>query len=194
MRSLGRLLFVGITRAEERLFLTQTHVREFRGNRFATIPSEFLREMDLVRTEVLDSFGQSPTEPEASATDEPADTEFDSKDNEDFPPSRKTYEPHVVPHDPHIDFASKASAVAKGQRSRPLLTTAADLLNGTNTALGIPQSFSVGMSVRHPRLGLGTVTEAQGIGKWRTVTVQFQDGESQSFVVHKCPLQPVGVR
>jgi hypothetical protein len=48
------------------------------------------------------------------------------------------------------------------------------------------------MTVRHPQLGLGQVTEAQGTGKWRTVTVVFQSGEPVSFVVHKCPLQPVG--
>lgn len=37
-----RLLFVGMTRAEQRLFLTQTLKREFRGQRFYTITSEFL--------------------------------------------------------------------------------------------------------------------------------------------------------
>jgi hypothetical protein len=74
---------------------------------------------------------------------------------------------------------------------RPLLMTGADLLNGTTTAIEIPQTFAVGMIVRHPQLGTGSVIEAQGIGKWRTVTVKFTDGEQVSFVVHKCPLQPV---
>ena len=40
-----RLLFVGITRAERELYLSHCRVREFRGQRQATIPSTFLREL-----------------------------------------------------------------------------------------------------------------------------------------------------
>jgi DNA helicase-2/ATP-dependent DNA helicase PcrA len=43
-----RLLFVGMTRAKEELCLTQTSIREFRGSRHSTIPSEFLAETDFV--------------------------------------------------------------------------------------------------------------------------------------------------
>ncbi|HMB06700.1 MAG TPA: UvrD-helicase domain-containing protein [Isosphaeraceae bacterium] len=40
-----RLLFVGITRAERELYLSHCRVREFRGQRLATIPSRFLSEL-----------------------------------------------------------------------------------------------------------------------------------------------------
>jgi DNA helicase-2/ATP-dependent DNA helicase PcrA len=40
-----RLLFVGITRAKRELYLSQCRVREFRGQRLATIPSMFLGEL-----------------------------------------------------------------------------------------------------------------------------------------------------
>jgi DNA helicase-2/ATP-dependent DNA helicase PcrA len=40
-----RLFFVGITRAERELFLSHCRVREFRGQRQATIPSRFLAEL-----------------------------------------------------------------------------------------------------------------------------------------------------
>ena len=40
-----RLLFVGITRAERELYLSHCRVREFRGQRQATIPSRFLSEL-----------------------------------------------------------------------------------------------------------------------------------------------------
>jgi DNA helicase-2/ATP-dependent DNA helicase PcrA len=40
-----RLLFVGITRAERELYLSHCRVREFRGQRLATIPSRFLNEL-----------------------------------------------------------------------------------------------------------------------------------------------------
>jgi DNA helicase-2/ATP-dependent DNA helicase PcrA len=40
-----RLLFVGITRAERELYLSHCRIREFRGQRLATIPSTFLHEL-----------------------------------------------------------------------------------------------------------------------------------------------------
>jgi DNA helicase-2/ATP-dependent DNA helicase PcrA len=40
-----RLLFVGITRAKRELYLSHCRVREFRGQRLATIPSMFLGEL-----------------------------------------------------------------------------------------------------------------------------------------------------
>ena len=96
-------------------------------------------------------------------------------------------------HKPHFTESGSEGSLAKGGLSKSaLLTTAADLLNGTHNPIEFPSTFSVGMKVRHPQLGLGQVVEAQGSGKWRTVSVAFQSGEPISFVVHKCPLQPVG--
>src|SRR5690606_35171448 len=40
-----RLLFVGITRARQELYLSHCRIREFRGQRSATIPSQFLHEL-----------------------------------------------------------------------------------------------------------------------------------------------------
>jgi DNA helicase-2/ATP-dependent DNA helicase PcrA len=42
-----RLLFVGITRAQQELELSQARYREFRGQRRTAIPSPFLRELPL---------------------------------------------------------------------------------------------------------------------------------------------------
>ena len=49
-----RLLFVGITRAERELYLSRGHVREFRGQRQMTIPSQFLAELPEDAIEVRD--------------------------------------------------------------------------------------------------------------------------------------------
>ena len=159
-----RLLFVGMTRAEERLFLTQTVSREFRGRRLTTVPSEFLRETELV---VNDQTGDP----------------FDAQSQSSEPGSQ----PRSGPPD--------RRQAAKGRESRPLVTTAADLLNGTAEAAEIPQGLAIGMTVRHPRYGLGTVVTISGFAKRRTVTVEFeQDDRSETFIAAKCPLQPVGIR
>ncbi len=80
-----------------------------------------------------------------------------------------------------------------GQVDSPLLTTAAALLNGTGQAATLEQGFAVGMAVRHPRYGRGTVVAVDGFAKNRTVTVRFEDSdEGVSFQAAHCPLQPVG--
>ena len=79
------------------------------------------------------------------------------------------------------------------RNNSPLLTTGADLLQGTSDPAEVPKGFPVGMTVRHPRYGLGRVVAVGGFAKRRTVTVEFDEGErSETFMVSKCPLQPVG--
>ncbi|MFV0442775.1 MAG: ATP-dependent helicase [Planctomycetaceae bacterium] len=73
------------------------------------------------------------------------------------------------------------------------LKTGADLLNGTKSSVDLPLGFAVGSQVRHPRYGVGIVTQVSGFGSRRTVTVQFHDdGRQQHFVAAQSPLQPVG--
>ncbi|WP_422930614.1 ATP-dependent helicase [Singulisphaera sp. PoT] len=77
-----RLLFVGITRAERELYLSHCRVREFRGQRQATIPSQFLRELPeeplkvIDLTDVVSSFSANsqPWRPPATNRPSPAAT------------------------------------------------------------------------------------------------------------------------
>jgi len=61
-----RLLFVGITRAERELYLSHCRVREFRGQRQATIPSRFLSELpedDLTIRDLSEQSVRAPAPP-----------------------------------------------------------------------------------------------------------------------------------
>lgn len=81
---------------------------------------------------------------------------------------------------------------AQQANKKPLLMTGASLLNGSKEAASIPCKFEVGMRVRHPQKGYGQVTDV-GIGSRRTVTVQFESGQLETYVAAMSPLQPVGV-
>lgn len=75
------------------------------------------------------------------------------------------------------------------------LTTGAALAAGTKNNVELPFGFAMGMTVRHPRYGLGTVVDVSGLSRHRIVTVEFEtDRRREKFVAAKCPLQPVGVR
>ncbi len=78
---------------------------------------------------------------------------------------------------------------------QPLLTTGAALLDGgRRDAVPLPVGFALGMQVRHPRYGRGTIVDLGGYSKHRTVTVEFEtDARRETFVAAKSPLQPIGV-
>jgi DNA helicase-2/ATP-dependent DNA helicase PcrA len=169
-----RLLFVGMTRAMQHLVLTQTRQREFRGRNLATIPSPFLQELPY---EFHDC------------------TTFDSDEFEEsqVPPGGDWDDVEPIPE--RDEEAADEPAVKDTSAAKPRLMSGADLLNGTATAQPLPVGFRVGMLVRHPRYGLGTVIDLGGYAKRRTVTVRFEtDDRQETFIAAKCPLQPVGVR
>ena len=157
-----RLLFVGMTRAQEELSLTLTMKRAVRGRMDYTIPSPFLSEMNLQYVDCSDQELES--------------TEWDSVD--------------IGP-----EVESTRTRYRKSKGSSIPLTTGSALLNGNLEPATVPQGFSVGMTVRHPVYGLGTVVAISGMAKRRSLTVEFENGNrSQTFVASKCPLQPVGIR
>jgi len=160
-----RLLFVGMTRAEEQLYLTVSDYREMHGRSMPTILSDFLSEIDLVQTDGT------------TLTQGLPDTAYSSTLKED-----------VISEE---DLQAVRQAVSR--KELPQLTTAASLLKGTSKTAELPFNFPIGSSVRHPRYGLGTVTNAGGFGHRRTITVDFDEQDrTETFIVSKCPLQLVG--
>lgn len=191
-----RLLFVGITRAEEKLVLTHTQRRELHGRSLSTIPSDFLEELDAARRDCTGAddfqFG------DASFDDFGEDSEDAHESSDDVHEDSFDRERLLKAHRSAGQADRSSSRISPRERSLPgnlRLTTGAALEAGTKQAVDLPQGFAVGMQVRHPRYGLGTVVEMSGLSKLRTVTVEFaSDARRESFVTAKCPLQPVGLR
>lgn len=181
-----RLLFVGITRAEKKLVLTQTLRREVHGRSVSTIASDFLRELIVETRDCIDQEMSFPNDhhdysQEADVVD---DVETDSV---------------ARPFDRGGGSTSHRGSKPK-QKSRAItsldgrLTTGAALQSGTTPKVELRAGLSVGMQVRHPRYGRGTVIDVSGMARMRTVTVEFeQDQRRESFIEAKSPLQPIGV-
>lgn len=164
-----RLLFVGMTRAKEELYLTQAKVRDMRGKLSNTIPSLFLTEMEL------------------------HSTRFERSEEQMWRDLCGPGSEHDAADDSKTVTVAASESVSR-LAARPLLTTAANLLNGSSEPARIPFAFTLGMLVRHPRNGRGTVVDVGVSDKRRTVTVEFDNGERASFVANKCPLQPIGMK
>ncbi len=174
-----RLLFVGVTRAEERLCLTQTRRRAFRGKLMPTIPSQFLTEMPLKDRDFrIEVFDYSDDREQRRIHERRSSLSFKEEEDDSF--DVESFE----------DQSDQSPAPKKP--AAPRLMTGADLLAGGGKAVDLPQGFQIGQAVRHPRYGLGVVIAIGGFGHRRTVTVEFQQDErKETFVAAKCPLQPV---
>ena len=165
-----RLFFVGMTRAMQQLTLTQTSERTFRGMRRTTISSPFIPEL------------YGAIERESAVATPPPVTE--------------------AMLDQRLEQARRRFEAAQKIGDRKLIMTASELAakNSLPAASATDDSapsflFRTGMQVRHPRYGRGIVTEMSGGSHRATVTVQFEnDGEPQTFVASRCPLQPIGLK
>jgi len=161
-----RLLFVGITRAKERLQLSLARMREFRGRINMTVPSSFLFELPRDELE-MEERGDLWQPDEQHVDDEP------SFDVDDF----EMNEPQEV---------GKSIASLK-------LMTAADLSDERIEPSQIrPDEFHQGMIVRHPEYGLGKIIALSGSNTNRRATVDFFATVGQkTFVLSSSPLRPV---
>ncbi len=173
-----RLLFVGITRAEEELSLSMAAYRTFRGQRYPTIASQFL--MELPRDEM-------------DVTEIPASRYLDSAWEDAYAADIVDFE------EPAIQLREHTPDQVKAESSWPAasLTTAAEMLagaGGTDASVQVhvsPDAFHLGMAVVHPEYGLGKVAALSGNGAKRTATVNFVSGAGvKKFRLAHSPLRP----
>ncbi len=165
-----RLLFVGITRAEEELEISLAKQREFRGSRRYCVPSRFLMELPREEMEVV--------EPPAQWQDGFDTDEFETEEFEEA-----------------VAIQSPPPRIVASDSSGPRVMTAAEMLTSTNEAappIAVdPEVFKLAMVVTHPQHGIGKVVALSGNGKKRTATVDFVSAGRRTYRLAQSPLKPV---
>jgi len=180
-----RLLFVGITRAERELYLSHCRIREFRGQRQATIPSCFLGELPEEAVSIHDQtdggmpqFGASPwrTRDEGGAR---------SAGSLTFERERERERPRPQPANRTGEFRLMTGADLAGASPKlPPMSGAAD-------AGDLLAVFQPGVTVMHPQYGIGRIVAVDGLGPNRKGRVNFTVGGERTFILAKAPLKPV---
>ncbi len=167
-----RLLFVGITRAEEHLQLSYCKRRAVRGEMRPVVASPFMmelprEEMRLIEPEDSNHFFDAPDEfAYPDSWDLPVDDSSDEDDLCQLPPEERMAEKPAKPN----------SALPAG------ITTAAKLLNAQDQQERVPLSaFKKGMLVSHAEYGDGRISTLTGRGPKCTATVEFFNGTQRSF-------------
>ena len=179
-----RLLFVGITRAEQQLQLSYCQRRTFRGQTRIASPSQFLYELPRdemechIPTGGLSAIGiaglGSEYELEADFHDDsPADFVEDQSQNQ-----------HYIDEEPSQDLPAGLSDISAK------IQTASQLAGATQSKFS-PASYQTGMLVEHAEYGEGVILAITGKGPKRTATVRFTDQEERKFRLAFAPLSPV---
>ena len=165
-----RLLFVGITRAEEQLQLSLSLYRTFRGGMWPTVPSQFLMELPREEMDLIE-----PTPSAVARHSWEQDEEFEPDDNDDF------LQDDPTPQTSHQGASAKVTTAAE------MLAEAAPTRKKVS-----PNIFHQGMLVTHPEYGTGTIVALSGQESKRTATVKFFGGGGQKkFRLAQSPLQPI---
>ncbi len=199
-----RLLFVGITRAEQELHLSLARYRDFRGQRRMTVPSQFLMELpnhELEINEPLWSPDMGHIAPEtAEHTHETShgdawegEMQVIQVDDSFLPQSFVADEPANA--NPPAVIAAKLShltAAPSGNVAGGTAAGATAKLAGPLVSEFMPDVFHQGMLVQHPTYGLGKIVALSGSGTRRSATVNFATGAGQKkFMLAVSPLRPV---
>jgi DNA helicase-2/ATP-dependent DNA helicase PcrA len=159
-----RLFFVGITRAERELYLSHCKVREFRGQRLATIPSTFLRELPEDALIVRDLSDRDSLWPRSAQA----------------PAARRRELPPAPP--PRTFRLTTAAALdGAGAAVGPRAGGPQDL-----------DAFRPGVAVMHPEYGIGRITAVDGAGPNRKGRVAFTLAGEKTFILARSPLRLVG--
>jgi DNA helicase II / ATP-dependent DNA helicase PcrA len=176
-----RLMFVGITRAQQCLQISRAEYRDFRGERKLAIPSSFL--MDLPRGEM------AVEHPEATRVVEIEDMPVDHEPvfRHDEPLGGAGVPPAIPTETPAI-AATAAPRTPRTSISCPglpsgRLRVASEMVSDHDSRPAVdPDVFRQGMVVLHSEYGLGKVVALGGSGSERTATVDFATGAGRKKV------------
>jgi DNA helicase-2/ATP-dependent DNA helicase PcrA len=211
-----RLLFVGITRAEQELQLSRCFNRFRRGGSWPCIPSRFLMELPRHELEIFEPSSLSSDQDWSTLTEglDPFMLDglpsYDINDDGDFPsaplrnsaagyprspgdPDRLAQSPSVYA-EPDLN-ASHSSLPSPALQDRfPRLMTAADLeKKQASEDVGIfhPSCFQMGMQVEHDEYGQGVITHLQGEGTKKMATIDFPGLGKKRFKLAFSKLRPL---
>ena len=182
-----RLMYVGITRARKRLFLSYASERMLYNQYSHNPPSRFLKE---IPARLL----------HASFSREKGQASFSSGYNRGGY-GRQENSGRGIPY-PGLSAVRKPSA--SGSIGKPALTLkgrSLDAIPGVSKGFGTVQSaarkleddamkslFSAGDRVKHPKFGTGTVTEISGSGANARIVIRFDEGQEKTLSLAVAPI------
>lgn len=189
-----RLLFVGITRAQKELYLSHCRIREFRGQRSATIDSPFLRELPREFVERVNQAGRGRSDgfwhdeesehPNRSRSVDRG-TSGGSGSGSFGRNQSNSYSRSPSPRVP--EFKNRIMTAADLARAQAASTGQSPALPASEKPN--PADFQIGSAVAHPLYGVGKVIAIEGSGIKTKARVKFATRGEVAFVIAMSPLK-----
>ena len=171
-----RLLYVAITRAEQRCFLSCAKSRYQYGSMMFNEPSRFLKEIDkqyLVVEGNAAGFKSQGSQPQPFQS-RPQSQSFQSR------PQSQPY--HETPQ--RNPFQSTVpSGFRRVQSVSQRFQTSASIQRMQASTSSQRQTIHAGARVEHQRFGLGTVVAVEGVGENEKATIEFQNAGTKTLLM-----------
>jgi DNA helicase-2/ATP-dependent DNA helicase PcrA len=204
-----RLLFVGITRAQQELYLSTAQTRGFRGSVRMTVPSIFLHELPKSELTIRDdTWSNEPGFEDGQHAAEAFESQIYRPQGEPVTPAAPLPTPEEMRKRWNLTtadrLASESFAPADENTTVPVIVIGEALLAQAKQELAAlnkppstprisPEAFIHGMVVMHPEYGVGKITALSGAGIRRMATVVFPGGSGEKkFMLVNSPLRPAG--
>lgn len=171
-----RLLYVAITRAEQRCFLSCAKSRYQYGSMMFNEPSRFLKEIDkqyLVVEGNAAGFKSQSSQPQPFQS-RPQSRSFQSRPQSQ--PYRET--PQRNPFQ-----STMPSGFRRVQTVSQRFQTSASTQRTQASASSQRQTIHAGARVEHQRFGLGTVVAVEGVGENEKATIEFQNAGTKTLLM-----------
>ena len=165
-----RLMYVAITRAQEKLFLTRSETRFLYGNRQITLPSRFLKECGIITV--------------------PKREGFEKKSYEDrF--ERKNYEERRFERQNYYGGEERESGNAYGKTTSFASSYTSQSAVKKQVSGVANSNFVAGKTVKHAKFGLGTIIQTKNSGDNLIVDVAFKGVGIKSLSAKFAPMEIV---
>lgn len=171
-----RLLYVAITRAEQRCFLSCAKSRYQYGSMMFNEPSRFLKEIDkqyLVVEGNAAGFKSQGSQPQPFQS-RPQSQSFQSR------PQSQPY--HEAPQCNPFQ-STMPSGFRRVQPVSQRFQTSASTQRMQASASSQRQTIHAGARVEHQRFGLGTVVAVEGVGENEKATIEFQNAGTKTLLM-----------
>ncbi len=169
-----RLCYVGITRAMKKLYLTHASVRFQFGETHANPPSRFLEELPQARIETLMPKPISRRQEYSTTSfDDDWDSAFGFSGNKTEPVRRST---------------SSISNKNTGSVNMGTLNYSTSKSVGSKNEV----KWTIAMTVKHRRFGIGKIIAVNGTGDKTMVTVAFENNGVKNLVAAQANLEIIG--
>ncbi len=156
-----RLMYVAITRAQERLYLTRARSRYLYGERQGTVQSRFVKELS-------EKLGLPDDRPQRNSYENDVYRSYRSNDYDSAPRST-------------VSFGGSVSSFAKSYTSRSNAKV--------GKAPSSFEAYKPGKRVRHAKFGVGTIIQIKGSGQNTIADIAFKGVGVKSFSLAIAPME-----